>query len=179
MQTIKTVLYMIILLFFSVSCSVMSSQVREQSLQSVSFQTLLKQPNEYIGNMVILGGYVLATENKVDETMIHVIQSPLRFMDYPDVKDKSEGRFVVVYKGFLDPEIYQKDRRITVAGIIAGVQIENIGQCPYGCLKLEGREIYLWPEYDDRDYWMYDDSYYFYRRYPYYRYPYGRHPYYR
>ncbi len=186
MAILKNVFYIIILLFFTVSCSVMSRQIREQSLQSVSFSTLLHNINEYSGNMVILGGYILATENKVDKTMIQVIQAPLTFRDYPDLKDKSEGRFVVVHKGFLDPEIYQKDRRITVAGILVGGQVEDIGQCPYECLKLESREIYLWPEYDESDYWLYDDPYYFYRGYPYDRhfnheYPYyrGRLPYYR
>lgn len=178
MQTIKIVLYMIILVLFSVSCSVMSRQVREQSLQSVSFLTLLDNAAEYSGKTVILGGYILATENKADETMIHVIQAPLIFGDSPDLKDKSEGRFVVVHKGFLDPEIYRKDRSITVAGTIVGLQTKNTGQCPDGCLKLESREIYLWPEYEP-DYWMYDDPYYFYPRYPYYHYPYGRYPYYR
>jgi len=169
---------MIFLLFFSVSCSVMSRQVREQSLQSVSFQALMNTPNAYIGDTVILGGYIFATTNKADNTVLQIIQAPLTFRDYPASKDRSAGRFLVVTNGLLDPEIYKKDRRITVAGIIVGLQIENIGQCPYGCLKLESREIYLWPEYDESVYWK-DDPYYFYRGYPYdsyfyYRYPYER-----
>lgn len=179
MQTLKIAFLMIVLLFCSVSCSVISRQVREQSLHPVSFRAMLEYPNDYRGQTVILGGYILATENKHEKTVIHVIQTPLGFMDYPDLKDKSEGRLLVVSREFLDPEIYEKDRRITVAGIVVGVQVDKNGFCPFGCLKLESREIYLWPEYEPSHYWMDEDPYYFYRRYPYYRYPYDSYPYYR
>jgi outer membrane lipoprotein len=44
----------------------------------------------------------------------------------PDLRDLSQGRFVVYFKGFLDPEVYAKDRAITVAGMVIGSDEEKI-----------------------------------------------------
>lgn len=184
MKIFKIILLTTILLIFSVSCSVISRQIREESLSSVPFRTLVQSGDQYIGKTVILGGHILETENKAGETIIKVIQTPLSFWDEPTSKDKTEGRFIVLHKGFLDPEVYSKDRQITVAGTIVGRQTEEIGLCPYACLKIESREIHIWPEYEYRDYFPYDDPfyspyhyYYPYRRYPYYRYPPPYYPY--
>jgi outer membrane lipoprotein len=64
---------------------------------------------------VILGGYILETKNLTDETIVEVLQAPLTFQVEPKSKDLSEGRFIVSHKGFLDPEVYNKDRKLTVA----------------------------------------------------------------
>ena len=116
---------------------------------------------------MILGGYILETKNLESETIIKVLQVPMRIGEDPDFKDRSEGRFLVYQQGFLDPEIYSKDRVITVAGKVIGSGSEEIGGNRIQYLKIKSREIYLWPEYETRGYpyhpW----------RYPYYRYPYS------
>ncbi len=186
MHILRIIITLIMLLMFSVSCSGITRQMRNEAMPPVPFKTLVQNVDQYIGETVILGGYILEIENKPEETIIRVLQAPLSFEDAPQLRDKSEGRFVVIHKGFLDPEIYYKDRRITVAGTILGRQTEQIGSCPYECLKLESREIHIWTEYEYRNYYMYDDPFYYpssrhfispYRRYPFYRYPY--YPYYR
>jgi len=173
---LKTILSVTVLLMFTISCSVISQQLRDESLPPTPFKELLQNIDAYIGKTVILGGHVLETENKTDETIIRVLQAPLSFGDEPDSKDKTEGRFIVLYKGFLDPEVYSKNRRITVAGTIIGLQTEKIGSCPYACLTIKSREIHLWPEYENRDHFLFDDPFYY---SPYYYYhPYRRYPYY-
>lgn len=187
MYTFRKTFFAVVSLAILVSCSVISRQAREGSLQPMPFKALLESGELYTGKTVLLGGYILETENKAGETIIRVLQSPLAFWDEPAEKDKSEGRFIIVHKGFLDPEVYRKDRRITVAGVIAGMEVEDIGNCPYACLKIESREMHLWPEYEHRDYYPYYDDYLFYypsthpyyyryRGYPNYYYPY--YPYY-
>jgi outer membrane lipoprotein len=147
------------------------------------FRTLVQNAGEYTGQTVILGGTIIGTENRAEETLITVLQAPLAPMDYPADKDKSEGRFIVRHKGFLDPEVYRKDRLITVAGTISGFRTEQIGSCPYECLTIDSKEIYLWPE-ENRNYYMYDDPFMWYGDpfyHPFYRgyyYPYGRFPHY-
>ena len=175
---LKIIVSITALLMFTVSCSIISRQVREESLPPTPFRELLQNIDEYTGKTVILGGYILETENKTDETIIRVLQAPLSFRDEPDSKDKTEGRFIVSYKGFLDPEVYSKNRRITVAGTIIGLQIEEIGSCPYACLKIASREIHIWPEYEFRDNYLFDDPFYYSPYYYNYPYRYRRHPYY-
>ncbi len=186
MHIARITITLIMLLMFSVSCSRISRPMRDEAMPPVPFKTLVQNVDQYIGETVILGGYIIATENKPEETIIRILQAPLSFEDAPQSRDKSEGRFVVIHQGFLDPEIYHKDRRITVAGKILGRQTEQIGNCPYEYLELESREIHILTEYEYRNYYMYDDPFYYpssrhfispYRRYPFYGYPY--YPYYR
>ena len=178
----RNLLIMLLLLVFSSGCSVMSQRVRNEAMPSMPFYTLLQNGEQYVGRTVILGGYILETENKPNQTLIKVLQAPLAFGEEPRSRDKSQGRFIIVHDGFLDPEVYKKDRRITAAGIITGFEVQDIGMCPYSCLKIKSREIYLWPEYEYYPYYSpyyygpYHHHYRYWRHYPYYGPPYG--PYY-
>lgn len=172
MNVLKAVWSAIFMGFFLISCSVISSQVRKESVMSVKFKTLVKDTGEYLGNTVILGGYILETQNLADESSIKVLQTPLGLGETPKSRDDSQGRFIISHKGFLDPEIYRKDRKITVAGTIVGTVKEKVDHFTQTYLKLESREIYLWPKEIDYFRPYYDPWYY---PYPYFRHPY---PYY-
>ena len=155
----------------SVSCTVISRQVRSEADPPVPFRTLLEEVDEYNGRTVILGGYILETENLASETILKILQAPFRVGEEPDSRDRSQGRFVVYHNGFLDPEVYAKDRAITVAGRVMGSAVEKIGDERVPYLKIENREIYLWPEYTNLP------PYYHRRPYPYYRHGYPNYPY--
>ena len=135
------------MLFFTASCSVISSQVRKEAEPPVAFETLTKEANAYVGRTVIVGGYILATEKLADKTIILTLQAPLGFRNEPKSRDESQGRFIVVHKDFLDPAVYGKDRKITVAGYVVGLTTKDDERCPNTCLNIESREIHLWPEY--------------------------------
>jgi outer membrane lipoprotein len=138
----------LLVLMLPAACAVISQQVRSEAEPDVPFKTLLADVEKYRGRTVILGGYILEINNQASATIIKVLQVPLKIGEEPGLKDRSEGRFHILHKGFLDPEVYSKDRAITVAGSVMGSDIEKIGdnQIPY--LKIETREIYLWPEYE-------------------------------
>ena len=167
MHVIRIILFSLTTLMLPISCTVISEPVRSEAEPPLPFKTLVAQADQYRGRTVILGGYILETRNLESETIINVLQVPLRIGEEPDFKDRSEGRFLVYQQGFLDPEIYSKDRVITVAGEVIGSGSEEIGGNRIQYLKIKSREIYLWPEYETRGYpyhpW----------RYPYYRYPYS------
>ena len=167
MQILRILLFSLVAIMLPISCTVISEPVRSEAEPPLPFKTLVAQADQYRGRTVILGGYILETRNLESETIINVLQVPLRIGEEPDFKDRSEGRFLVYQQGFLDPEIYAKDRVITVAGEVIGSDSEEIGGNRIQYLKIKSREIYLWPEYETRGYphqpW----------RYPYYRYPYS------
>ena len=146
MYRLKTAALMSILLF-TASCSVISSEVRREAEPTLAFNLLEEEANSYLGKTVIVGGYILETENLPDKMSILVLQAPLGFRDEPKSKDKSQGRFIVFHKGFLDPAVYRKWRKITVAGIVTGLTTANVENCPNQCVNLESYEIHLWPEY--------------------------------
>jgi outer membrane lipoprotein len=135
------------MLFFTASCSVISSEVRKEAEPPVAFETLMKEANSYVGRTVIVGGYILATEKRAYTTIVLTLQAPLGFRHEPASRGKSQGRFIVLHKDFLDPAVYSNDRKITVAGYFVGLTNEDDERCPNTCLKIESRQIHLWPEY--------------------------------
>lgn len=173
MRLILKIIVCLTVLMLPAACAVISRKVRLEAEPDVPFKTLLVDIEKYTGRTVILGGYILDINNQASATMIKVLQVPLKIGEEPGLKDSSEGRFLLYHQGFLDPEVYSKDRAITVAGSVMGSDIEKIGddQIPY--LKIESREIYLWPEYEKlpNPYPPWPYPYYRYG-YPYYRYPY-------
>lgn len=127
-------------------CSVISRDIRQQAATDVGFASLKQDTNAYTGKTIILGGYILETRNLADETRLTVLQAPLDISDKPGRRDSSGGRFLVIHDGFLDPVIYEKDRKITVAGKITGTQSVRINQHEYALPVLDSREIHLWQE---------------------------------
>ncbi len=65
-----------------------------------------------------------------DQTIIKVLQAPMGIREEPKSRDHSEGRFMISQKGLLDPEIYSKARKVTVAGIVVGTVVEKINDFP-------------------------------------------------
>ena len=148
-----------------------SRQVRSEAEPLIPFKTLLEETEEYKGRTVILGGYILQVENLASETILKVLQAPFRVGEEPDLRDLSQGRFVVYFKGFLDPEVYARDRAITVAGTVIRSDVEKIGEEGVRYLKIKNREIYLWPEYKNLppypNPWPYPRYWHGYPNYPY------------
>ncbi len=126
------------------SCSVMSKDVRRDAETDIPFRLLKKDADQYAGSTVIAGGYILETLNFEDQTRLLVLQAPLTVRDEPRDRDLSEGRFVVVYDGFLDPAVYEKGRKITVAGTVRGREPARINGHTFFMPLLDAREIYLW-----------------------------------
>ena len=167
----KTYLLIGLSLLVTVSCSVISREMRAEAEPEVSFRALAGDVRSYVDKTVILGGYVLEVQNGAQETRLTVLQTPLGIGDEPKPRDFSEGRFEVVYSGFLDPEVYRKDRRVTVAGTVLGCLVQRTGDGPHPLLRVAGREIYLWPEYERRapyPYPYYDPWHYPFRYHRYY-----------
>jgi len=156
-------------------CTVVSQEVKDEALPPVPLPVLITDVQKYMGDTVIVGGHVVSVENKADHTEIIAVQSPLGVGQRPKTKDLSQGRLVMVYNGFIDPEVYTKDREITIGGTIIGSSTQaDTSTYPY--LKVEVREIHLWAKLEPIDpYW---DGYYPYH-YPWWwhRHHYHRHRY--
>ena len=168
MKKLPQILVTIALTLSVISCSVISHQVRSEADPPVPFQTLIRDVDKFLGHTVILGGYILETKNLESETILKVLQTPLRFGEDPDLKKRSQGRFKVYHKGFLDPEVYSKDQVITVAGRVIGTALEKIGDEQIQYLKIENREIYLWSNYTNKSLYYNPWPYpYYWDSYPY------------
>jgi outer membrane lipoprotein len=123
-----------------------SQKLRDEAGTPVPFPDLLSRPDTYQGRIVILGGYILETQNEPHGSALIVLQTPLGSQDKPKARDLSEGRFVVTTDKFLDPEVYARDLRITVGGRVAGVRELSLGGTTYRYPVIEAQELHLWPK---------------------------------
>jgi outer membrane lipoprotein len=133
-----------VLLALSGCTSVLSTSVVQEADDKVTFTDLQKQPERYRGAVVILGGQIVETVVKEDETWVQVLQLPLGAQQRPDNTANSQGRFIVIYKRFADPFVYEKGRKITVAGVVQGGQAIMLNDRQHNVPVLLERETYLW-----------------------------------
>jgi outer membrane lipoprotein len=166
------------LFFFGIAgCGYPISQgLRGEARKDLTFPMVLQNPTAYIGSIVIWGGRIIETVNYSDRTELTVLESSLGYQGRPKGAKYSHGRFIAKSSKFLDPEIYQKGRKITLAGEIIGKETKPLGDLKYTYPVVMIKEIYPWemervyvpsPEYYwwgwdryhpyDPYFWPYDD----------------------
>ena len=156
-----------LILLLSGCAHVISKDLRTASDPTLTLGQVRKNPNAYNGKLVVWGGEIIETVNQKDgTTQIEIFQKPLGWGGEPKDTMASEGRFLVIADKELDPYIYQRGKKITVAGEIMGEKIKPLGEMEYRYPVLSGKQIYLWPLY-----YYYPYPYYYYD--PWWGYPYG------
>lgn len=162
------------LILLSGCAHVISKDLRTQVDTRLTFQQVLQNPNAYKGKTVVWGGEIIEAVNQKDgTTLIEVFQRPLGWREEPRQTIASEGRFLALVDRYLDPYVFRKGRKVTMAGEILGEEIKPIGKMDYRYPLLSSRQIYLW-----EDYYYYPAPYYYndpWWGYPYWwrGYPYG------
>jgi outer membrane lipoprotein len=189
---IKHIVWLIMCALYLAGCAskVVPPELQYKVNRTLSFETLIQDPNRYQGEWIVLGGIILSSNNLEKGTELEILQKPLTRTDEPRYVDGSGGRFIARYPGYLETNVYAKNRRVSIIGEVSGVVNRLIGEMPYSYLLIHIQKIHLWPEMDESDYYpyypygpyWYGPYYYPWRyRYPYpYRYPYGypyRYPY--
>jgi outer membrane lipoprotein len=167
-------LFVLVLCLWIVSCAPFSQEVMQEVKKDIEFSEAIKNPEAFRGESVIWGGVIIETVARPSDTLILVRQTELDFQKQPKDLDRSAGRFIVRYSGFLDPAIYSKDREITVVGTIAGKEDRPVGERLYTYPVVDVRDLRLWEKRMDPPYY-YDPWYwgpYSWRPYPWHRYPY-------
>lgn len=145
-------------------CSVMPKSVLRAVDRDITLDQVQANPEQYIGSNVLWGGIVLGAENLEDATEIEVIETSLAFDERPR-NGASRGRFIVRAPGFLDTNIYSKDKRVTVAGTVKAVERRRIGRMEYPYPVLEPIELRLFDPTEDK--YLYQDPYFYGPFYPY------------
>ncbi len=156
---------LILLIFLMIiSCTPFPRQVMQDVNKEIEFSDAFKDPEKFKEEAVIWGGVIVETVSKPDETLLIVRQTNLDFQKRPNNLDKYSGRFIIQYRGFLDPSIYSRDREITVAGTIKGREERLIGEYRYRYPIIDTRAIHLWEKRGPKYYY---DPWYPYPIYPY------------
>ena len=156
---VRSLIVICCLIFLSGCAHVISKDLRNKVDPSLTFEKVIQNPTPCKGKTVVWGGEIVETLNqKNGTTEIEVLQIPLdSTTDAPKASNLSEGRFLILVNRYLDPYLYQKGRRITVAGEISGEQIIPLGEMDYRYPLVSSKQIHLWEEY----YYPYPYPYYY------------------
>jgi len=136
----------------------------QRQAQPLTLSQVSANPGVYQGSVVIWGGRIIKTVNDVNNSAIYVLQLPLGSDGQPLAYANASGRFIASSKEFLDPEIYQRGRLVTVAGAVAGLESEPVQKAKYNYPVLDIKQIHLWPV--ERRYYNYYPDGYWYGYYP-------------
>lgn len=138
-------------LFLS-ACSGLPSAVKNVPVKNVSYHEASQNPEAYKGTSVRWGGVIIDVDNEQNYTLVQVLAHPLIFSGRPDVAKPSGGRFVIKSSEFLDPAVYEKDREITVAGVLEGDIERTVGKKKVLVPLVSSTAHYLWPVYQNAPY---------------------------
>jgi outer membrane lipoprotein len=146
-RIMKRLLFFGITLVFVSGCvHAISRGVLKEVDREITFAALIKDPNAYQGRVVLLGGVIVKTVNKQEGTLLEIYQTSLNREGKPTDTDRSEGRFLALYQGFLDSEIYKQGRKVTIAGTVQGERVQLLGEIEYRYPYLIINELHLWVE---------------------------------
>ncbi len=165
-----------ILLWLSGCASRLPQSIEQAPGESIAIAQVQKTPQSFLGKEVRWGGDILEVANTGDHTDVLVLGRELSKKGEPVVDGQVDARFIARFAGFREPAVFPQDKRLTVSGVISGVEQRKVGEYSYPYPVVEVRESHLWPDPRPRD----EHRYYYGPYYgwgPYYRYPWWGYPY--
>jgi outer membrane lipoprotein len=136
----------IVFLCLSACAHVIPNETLQQADRELTFSALKKAPEVHKGKAVVLGGVIVELVHKKDGSVLEVYQTAMDRRGKPVDLDSSGGRFLALYQGLLESEIYRKGRMVTIAGIVQGGKVMKLGEIDYSYPYILIKEIYLWEE---------------------------------
>jgi outer membrane lipoprotein len=141
----KDRILLVFLIFILFSCtSIIAPELKKEITLDVTLAQVQKKPDLFKEKTVMWGGRILRGTNKKEGTLFEILALPLDKKGRPKQVDESFGRFLAIYKGYLDIAIYTKGREITIIGEIKETKIKPIGKFDYKYPLLEARKVHLW-----------------------------------
>jgi outer membrane lipoprotein len=160
-RQIEILLTVLLLASLSTGCApVISKQLRDRVDTSLRVAQVRKDPEAYRGKWVMWGGVIVGAKNTKGGTVIEVLNTSINAEGRPKDLDRSEGRFLAQYDGYLDVAVYTEGREITIAGVIHGKRVLPLGEIQYTYPLVLVKEIHLWRRKSDEKvypypYWHY------------------------
>lgn len=136
----------------------------DAAIRNASLTELKQNPEPYKGKLFVFGGIIVSDTVTTEGSLLEAIYATVDSRgDLKDIRS-SDGRLLALFpkeSGILDPVIFQKGRRITLAAEFLGTKPGKLGDVPYVYPFFRIRELYLWEK---------ERAYYYSPYYPYYPY---------
>jgi outer membrane lipoprotein len=113
--------------------------------QGLTFLEVKAAPDSFQGQQAVFGGKVLTARRQKDGTRIEILQLPLDRSTRP-VYDltQSQGRFIAIYREFLDPATIPPGTRVTVTGQVASSVTLPLDETDYTYPVLNINRVRVW-----------------------------------
>jgi outer membrane lipoprotein len=147
-RALKNVIPILVVLSLVSCTSVIRTDYMQQGTKNPELAALVRNPDMYRDQLFILGGLIARTTLKPEGSEIEALYAPVDSWGYPRDAAPSSQRFRAFYpreNGILDPLVYQKDRRIAIAGIFTGTLAGKVDEMDYVLPVFRIMQIYLEP----------------------------------
>jgi outer membrane lipoprotein len=121
-----------------------SRGLREEAREGPTFSMVLQDPTAYVGSIVLWGGRIIEAIPQPEGSELIVLETPLDYLEEPKTAKYSQGRFIAKSPRLLDPEVYQKGKKITLAGEIVGKETRPLDKTKYTYPVVLIKQIHLW-----------------------------------
>jgi outer membrane lipoprotein len=119
--------------------------IRQGTSNSPSIAVVKTAPADYFDQTVRWGGAIIEIQNRSDHTRLTILSYPLNNDGRPRLDAPSQGRFIAVVTGFLEPSLYAPDREITINGVLRAGIVKKVGDYDYAYPVVNAEINYLWP----------------------------------
>ncbi len=132
--------------------AVIPEELESRIDQSVSFQQIHSAPTSYSGRTVLLGGEILSAKRMSTGTQFEVLQLPVSEDDPPaEQRTESQGRFLAIHRGEIDPAAMPPGTRVTLVGEVTGETVQQLDDSEYRYPTIEVKHVHVWePDVYDR-----------------------------
>ena len=123
-----------------------ASMQEAEDRQTLTFLQVKAAPDSFQGQPVVFGGKVLTARRQKDGTRIEILQLPLDRSTRPGYDlTQSQGRFIAIYREFLDPATIPPGTRITVTGEVSRSMTLPLDETDYTYPVLNINRVQVWP----------------------------------
>lgn len=154
--------------------------IAEAPINAFKVQQAQANSQAYIGKTVRWGGEIVQVRNSKDVSDVEILARQLSSGGSPQSDSPADARFIARIQGFIDPAEYAEGSRITVSGILSGIETGKVGEYEYTYPLVSVESHHKWPKEKQSASYppYYYDSYYYDPWWPYGGYGrWGRHPY--
>jgi len=141
-----------VLLFLNGCANVLPKQALEAVTPGISYAEVKQNPDRYKGDTLLLGGMIIDNRITRQGSTLEILRYSLDRTGEPRKPDERSGRFLAETSRFLDPELYQAGRMITLTGAVVGQRSRPLGKTVYLYPVFRLQAFYLWPRYTQSPY---------------------------
>jgi outer membrane lipoprotein len=143
----RALLSTLVLLLTLAGCA---STQEAQERQALTFLQVKAAPYSFQGQSAVFGGRVLTARRQKDGTRIEILQLPLDRSTRPGYDlTQSQGRFIAIYREFLDPATLPPGTRITVTGEVSGSITLPLDETDYTYPVINITRVHVWTTSED------------------------------